>query len=351
MGQSGSKLWDRVFPQSVPDIEARKEIKSERELLYNDLKSFQKKVIQQRDEQQSITPESAEELSAVILDTQEWLRKNPNANILEVKSQRDDLETKTDPIYERDRPRSILDTFIVAIEYQLKLSSETGKYKKERIPIAEKTLKSELAWATKNRKERGMVYNQRVDALKNQLAKDLEIPRTELDSIENDVKTGKPSVVKEKIQQNIVAKEVKDANEFNTTRLVNRTISIGVGTFAGFILFVIILFGGSLVANMAICREPAYRIFYFIYGCLPWFTPFIYLYAALLSIQGKAVRYYGVLPITTEPATTKLGKILKWPFYYETDKYETDETTKFLQTLDTMAATVLAVQKPAAVQL
>jgi hypothetical protein len=349
MGQTSSKLVEKVF-SPPPDAETRKEIKGERESLYNDLKNFQKKVQQQRDAK-TLTPESAEELSSVILETQEWLRKNPNANILEVKSQRDDLETKTDPIYERDRPRSVLDTFIVSMNYQLSVAIDSGKYKKDRIPIGQKTLKNELAWTTKHRKERGMVYGQRLDSLKNQLAKDLEVPKTELDAIETTINEGNPASVKKTIEENIVAKEVKDANEFNTTRLINRTFSIGIGTFAGFILFVLILFGGSLAANMAISREPIYRIFYFVYGSLPWFTPFIYLYAALLSIKGEAVKYYGVLPISTQPATTRLGKILWWPFYYETDKYESEQSAKFIDSLSEVAGKVLAVAKPPAVQL
>jgi len=84
-------------------------------------------------------------------------------------------------------------------------------------------------------------------------------------------------------------------------------------------LILLVLLGGSFAANLAIGRTIPYRILYFLYGCIPFFSPFVILYVIYLRIRYGPVPLYGIFPLSTESATTRLGKLLWYPFYWIPD--------------------------------
>lgn len=106
---------------------------------------------------------------------------------------------------------------------------------------------------------------------------------------------------------------------------VSQGVSIVADTaakvFVGLLSFVLCLLAGSFAANFAMGRDAKYRILYFIFGALPQFAVFVLLYVILQRFRlgpGK-IPWYALLPLTTTPATSRLGAIFLWPFLYSPD--------------------------------
>jgi hypothetical protein len=107
--------------------------------------------------------------------------------------------------------------------------------------------------------------------------------------------------------------------------------------FLGSIIVAFCIVAGSLAANFAISRPPAYRILYFMYGCIPFFAPLVYMYTLYKRIAEGPISYYGILPLSVEPGITRLGKLLWYPFYYVPD-------SKAVESFDTFKASVEAIK-------
>jgi hypothetical protein len=105
-------------------------------------------------------------------------------------------------------------------------------------------------------------------------------------------------------------------------------------TFFGLLLFAICILGGSLAANQAIGRSRPYRILYFIYGIIPIFMPIVILYSIYSRLRFGPIPYYAILPLTIEPATTRLGRILNFPFYWIPDDTSRQLTRTFLDAVE-----------------
>ena len=93
------------------------------------------------------------------------------------------------------------------------------------------------------------------------------------------------------------------------------------------------LLSGSFAANFAIGRVPAYRVLYFLYGCIPIFTPLVLLYTIYKRIKDGRIPVYTMLPISIDPATTRLGRLLWRPFYWIPDQQAIDAFKHFNDSL------------------
>jgi hypothetical protein len=112
-----------------------------------------------------------------------------------------------------------------------------------------------------------------------------------------------------------------------------------IQTFAWLFVIAFLLMCGSFAANFAIGRVPSYRILYFIWGALPPFAPFVLLYAIYKRLHDGRLPIYAILPLSIEPATTRFGKYLWYPFYWVPDKEATSAYTAFQASLvETMSA-------------
>ena len=70
-----------------------------------------------------------------------------------------------------------------------------------------------------------------------------------------------------------------------------------------------------------------------------------------MALKGHAIPYYGILPISTEPATTRLGKIVWYPFFYIGDQFEEKSKADFGESLTKIAKAVMSMPKPDAIQI
>jgi hypothetical protein len=158
-----------------------------------------------------------------------------------------------------------------------------------------------------------------------------EIVKLTTDSLN---KIGLPSPTQTSSEARNMIKLENMAAEANTpasaTGIIMSTASQAFGTL--FLIFLIVL-GGSFAANLAIGRTVPYRVLYFLYGCIPFFSPFIILYVIYLRIRYGPVPLYGILPLSTEPATSRLGKILWYAFYWIPDGKSKELEEQFLKSL------------------
>jgi hypothetical protein len=136
---------------------------------------------------------------------------------------------------------------------------------------------------------------------------------------QDDDKKQKDEITNKKI---IDEKKVKETDwDIIKSTMIN-TLVIGLG------IFMLLLFG-SIVCNLAIHRHIAVRLLYFIYGIgiggiiifISLINPFFILLGiiinAILYKTNKLPHWYAFIPLTTSPATSAFGKILKAPFYWD----------------------------------
>jgi hypothetical protein len=114
---------------------------------------------------------------------------------------------------------------------------------------------------------------------------------------------------------------------------INRMFSTATKIFFALVIIVLCLLSGSYASNLAIGRVPAYRVLYFIYGCIPFFAPLILIYAIYKRIHDGRIPNYTLLPISIEPATTRLGRFLWKPFYWIPDQHAIDAFRQFQESL------------------
>jgi hypothetical protein len=151
--------------------------------------------------------------------------------------------------------------------------------------------------------------------------------------------------VDDKNQQDELAKkkliEEEKAKETDWD-IIKRTM---LNTFIiGFGIFMLLLFG-SIVCNLAIHRHIAVRILYFVYGIgmgsiiifMSLANPLFILLGIIINIilykMNKLPHWYAFIPLTTSPATSAFGKILKAPFYW--DPESPLHKSSYLTALDT----------------
>ena len=357
-------IYSRIFPPKPPSPDEFNAIKKERDGFYADLKSFQDKV-KQEEASSVISPDTSNQLTSLIADAQKWLRTNPNANSLEVKTERDDLTQKAKPIYERETAKnqylhmlwyaeSVFSIYNNDSSFKEGINNNVYKPSATQLSNFTKELANEFTWIRQNPSETALTYTQRIDTALQKYVKIFSDNKFLTPDLISSLSTQYKSSAfpywwktKAEIPIKAVASQNLEKSVYNNQRLITNSTILGLQIFGSLILVVLILFGGSLAANHAIMRDPIYKIFYFIFGCNPLLTPIIFAYTALLALKGRPIKYYGVLPISTEPAKTRLGKILWWPFYYEQDTAYAESVKKFVETLDTIGQAVKSTAEPA----
>ena len=120
---------------------------------------------------------------------------------------------------------------------------------------------------------------------------------------------------------------------------INTILEVTIKTVVGLFTTAVLIMCGSFAANFAIGRVPAYRVLYFIWGALPPFAPFVLLYAIYKRLREGRLPIYAMLPLSIEPATTRFGKYLWYPFYWVPDAEAKSAYTAFQASLaETMSA-------------
>jgi hypothetical protein len=305
-----------------------------------------------------LLPDTATYLYKIIIDAQKWLKNNPRADVstIQINLANAGQQFKAIRITEGFRIISMIGLAVCAtIIFELvKSKLITPTQEKE----FKNSLKTYLTWfkanaftATPSEFEKQLRSNQKeleiffrndpkIGEKVQTISKDVpnfnnlkiqEIVKLTTDAL-NKIGLQSPTQTSAEAKNMIKLENMAAvaAAPSSATAIIMSTASQAFGIL--FLIF-LILIGGSFAANLAIGRTAPYRVLYFIYGCIPFFSPFIILYVIYLRIRYGPVPLYGIFPLSTNPATSRIGKILWYPFYWIPDGKSSELEQQFLKSL------------------
>lgn len=331
-----SSFWQQLTgggkPQTNDDL---KDIRQAR-TTYQDLLQTTQVNTKTDVDKSAITPETGTLIFKQIQASFDWLKKNPNAQLAEVLANRDATTAELQRLLKTDIPKRKFNNLLLAIpvildEYETKKEiTREQKYKFTNIITQEKS------WFTKNQATATeMDFTQETLKINTALS-DIFIDqalvsrlKTSIEWAQNQSTVDLKANLKDTLDKQKKAENAQLGLENATSTITKTALTV----FTSFLIISLCLLSGSISANMAIGRVPAYRVLYFIYGCIPFFIPFVLLYAIYKRIKDGRFTLYAMLPLSIEMATTRLGKILWWPFYWIPDQETINAYKAFEDTL------------------
>lgn len=289
-----------------------------------------------------LTPEGAKSVLNQIKIAQTWLSSTPNANLNEILTKRDEIVAEINRVLTIDAPLgrfyngTISAPVIINTAFNKKLIDSTLQAKL----LAEST--NTTAWYNKNMKTVTSIDIQsKIQELQdkfNTLVSDPTAKSFMINELTQIVNQGAQEARLTVTKHEDDLKKVKDAT-VDINEGMNTILNTCIQTFVGLFVVAFLLMCGSFAANFAIGRVPAYRVLYFIWGALPPFAPLVLLYAIYKRLRDGRLPIYAMLPLSIEPATTRLGKYLWYPFYWVPDNDATSAYKAFEASLkETMSA-------------
>lgn len=325
---------------------------------YNNLSNTNTKIKTSLDKNE-ILPETGNYLYKLVIKAQTWLKNNPDASVSDIQTNNLDLNTEVKRIY--DTEGNIVQhgrwgillwvaTFAVSAKDLLKQKVITEEQNK----TIQDILKTTVQWYIKNKytatqpefqQQTEIITSDIVtllttnnDAIKyidNTFRSMGNLTRKQLNDtlLENNIVVTDLSDKQKKQLSTVLADKEKQEKENEPVDPSEVIQSTAWSTFFKILGYLMGILGGSFAANMAIGRPNMYRVLYFIYGYMPYFAPFVILYTIYKRIRYGPVPLYAILPLSVEPATTRLGKLLWYPFFWIKDGLALAEETKYLESL------------------
>jgi len=279
-----------------------------------------------------ITPETGISINNQIQSAYDWLKKNPNATINEVLSNKDSTTTEIQRLLTTDLPKRKFYNSIIALPTILNDLEAKKQIDKKQILDFENIIHSNTKWYEKHKKTATQIdFDQEMLKLKTNISKHFKDAKI-VSYIQSQLEFAQ-QLSNSALESNLNKKDKKNQKlidqTINLQSNINNMFSTAIKIFFTLVIIVLCMLSGSYAANLAIGRVPAYRILYFIYGCIPLFVPFILIYAIYTRIRDGRIPSYTILPLSIEPATTRLGRFLWKPFYWIPDQHAIDSFKKF----------------------
>ena len=289
----------------------------------------------------TLTPESGDAILKIIKAAQDWMAKNPNADLNTVLAEREKTSTEISRVVATDVPKRTMNNLVTMLPIYAKEAEQKQIIKSDVVPKLEAVAKQTKSWYDKNKdKATSIEFNQEVakfdkgvtDAIVDQ--KGIEYINSKLNSVRNLDPEGLRKVQQE--NQKYIQKTEDETIDVN--KGVKQVMSTATKTFFGFLLVTFLIMCGSFAANLAIGRPPAYRVLYFLWGAIPFFAPLVLLYTIYRRIKEGRLPMYAILPVSIEPASTRLGRFFWYPFYYVPDVEQATLYKQFQETLQAAAS-------------
>lgn len=289
----------------------------------------------------ALTPESGTAILNVIKTAQDWMAKNPNADLNTVLAQREQTSTEISRIISTDKPKNTIINVTTMLPIFAKEAEQKQIIKPDVTPKLDAIAKETKKWFDKNKdKATSIEYNQQTaefvkkvhEAIVDQKA--IEYIDGKLNSVANI----DPDSLKKLQQENEQYIQKTEDETVDVNKGFKKILSTATTTFFAFLLITFLVMCGSFAANLAIGRPPAYRVLYFIWGFIPFFAPFVLLYTIYRRIKEGRLAMYAILPVSIEPATTRLGRFFWYPFYYVPDVEQATLYKQFQETLQAAAS-------------
>lgn len=328
MGQTVSRKQ-----QTTEEVNQLRKARTE----YQDTLSALQTNVQTDIQKNALTPETGKIVLDEIQKAYIWLQKNPNASLIEVYANRDSTNAEIKRLLNIDKPKREFQNEMTALPVIAEEAFSKDLFTRVQKDKLSQLSATELEWLKKNGSKANPIdFQQETLKVKTTIQQILE----KADLVQyctekmDATKAAQPSALEsELLVREQKAKQAREAT-IHLDDGINTIYTTVLKTFFGFLLVTLCILGGSLAANQAIGRARAYRILYFIYGAIPIFTPFVFLYSIFSRMRYGPLPYYAILPLTIEPAITRLGRILNFPFYWIPDDTSRELTRTFINTVE-----------------
>jgi hypothetical protein len=269
-----------------------------------------------------LTPESGQAVLEKVKEGYDWLEKNPNSPLSGILANQDSTMTEIKRIISIDKPKRefknsimILPTLADDLELKKRITAE------QRTKLKAFAAEEEKWYAKFSTEGTDLSFSQETIKLRDTITSivpDNDVRNYIMGEIDRAKQMSPDELISDlnKTKRDITKKQAQDVN---VREGVNVIMGTATSVFMSLLVISLCITAGSIAANTAIGREPAYRVLYFIYGAIPIFAPIMLIYALYNYFRGGPFRMYGILPISTEAAVTRLGKILMFPFYWVPD--------------------------------
>jgi len=288
----------------------------------------------------TLTPETSSQISTLLTKDKTWLDSNPDLDAGDITTRYDSLINAVQNLILTDKPKIEFRNTILIYRALFTNQKQSGQLTQEQFDNFDRELKAEDEWYKKN-----IFTATELDFINetqkmNDTLKEGGIKAKDLATAKEDSK--KPT---EEVKKQLTEKELEEKKQQELTMNVQKGASIigwtALKVFLWLLLVVLCILSGSFLANLSIGRPPAYRILYFFYGLLPHLMPFVLLYTMYNRITKGPVSMYAILPVSIEPATTRFGKYLWYPFYYVPDQDSVNLYTEFQKSLPAMVVSAI----------
>lgn len=284
----------------------------------------------------AIAPESGQAILAQVQSGFKWLKDHPSATINEIYANYDSTSSEVKRILSTDRPKREFKNTTTVLPSIIETQLADKKITEAQATALRNLNTSETEWYNQNQATATQIdFSQEVIKFNDkitEIVKDAATINIIKGKIDEAKKLATSDVISLVLQQDASLAK-REAQNVDLNKGAKVAIDVAQKVFFALLAISICFLSGSLAANAAIGRYPAYRVLYFIYGCIPFFAPFVILYTIYRRIREGPLPYYGILPISVEPATTRFGKFLWWPFYWIPDHLSVQETDTFQSAL------------------
>ncbi len=284
----------------------------------------------------AITPESGQAILKEVEAGQTWLEKHPNANYNELLTNQDTVTVEINRILKTDAPKRKVKNILLALPF-----------------VAEEGVQKKILTAEQAEKLKALAADEEKWYAKSAAtATEIQFSQEELkinESIQNLIVNGNEVQYVRNALQNLAGKDTSELQAYLATQesklkaAKSQQVDIQEGArvagntalkvFFGFLIVAFCILCGSFAANFAIGRPPAYRVFSFLYGAFPLFAPFVLLYTIYKRLRYGPMALYAILPLSIEPAVSRLGKLLWYPFYWIPDQNSIDAMKEYTDLL------------------
>jgi len=286
----------------------------------------------------ALTPESGQSILQVVQQAMNWLKKNPDASTNQILANRDTTSGEITRILRTDKPKLQFKNVILA----LPTIADTMKQKKQltesQVVSLKQITEDTNKWFKSHSEQATPIdFSQEMIKFNDQITQSIKDANTikQIQANLGAVKDKAASdVLSEVATQQANLKRVQattiDYNEgYQTTK------NVAIKTILSLFLIGICLYSGSWAANFAIGRTYPYRILYFIFGCIPFYVPFVMGYLLYRRFTDGELHWFGILPLTTYAPVSGnwLAELLSKPFYWEPTHISVSATDVFQQAL------------------
>lgn len=272
----------------------------------------------------ALTPESGQSILGIVQQAMNWLKKNPDASSNQILANRDTTSNEITRILGTDKPKLQFKNVILA----LPTIAETMKQKKQLTDAQELSLKQITEdtnkWFKSHSEQATTIdFSQEMIRFNDRITKSIQDSAT-IQQIQANL-----SSVKDKAASDVLSEVANQ--QANLKRVQSTTVDYKKGsetvintalkTLLILFLIGICLYSGSWAANFAIGRTYPYRILYFMFGCNPFYVPFVLGYLLYRRLIDGELHWFAFLPLTTNAPVTSIGRFFATPFLWiPTDK-------------------------------